>query len=267
MRGSRVVEEPGYLTEALAREGVGFIDRHSRDPFFLYVAFNAVHSPMQAPVSLVREFQYIHDEQRRLFAAMLKSLDSAVGSVLTALRGRSLENDTIVVFLSDNGGPVAELTSANDPLRGGKGQLWEGGIRVPFAMQWKGRIPGDVTYDHPVISLDLLPTALAAAGAAAPSGIDGVNLLPHLTGENRGAPHESLFWRYGRSIALRRGPWKIVRQGQTRNEDPPYRLYDLDRDVGETRDLAGSNSAELASLRARLEAMDKQMVPPRWGRA
>ncbi|MEZ5353166.1 MAG: sulfatase-like hydrolase/transferase [Bryobacteraceae bacterium] len=267
MRGTDPIVEPEYLTDALAREAVGFIDRHREHPFFLYLAFNAVHSPMQAPVPLVREFQHIQDEQRRLFAAMLSSMDSAAGRVLSTLRERNLDNDTLVFFLSDNGGPTAELTSTNEPLRGGKGQLWEGGIRVPFAVQWKGRIPGGVTYQEPVTSLDILPTGLAAAGAVGVQGLDGVNLLPYLTGEAKGAPHESLFWRYGRSIALRRGNWKIVRQSQTRNEDAPYRLYDLDRDVGETRDAASVNATELSRLREEVEALNREMVAPLWGRA
>jgi arylsulfatase B len=208
----------------------------------------------------VRAFPNIQDEQRRLFAAMLTSLDRAVGTVLTKLREKGVEDDTLIVFVSDNGGPTAELTSSNAPFRGGKGQLFEGGIRVPFCLQWKGHIQPQ-TFEHPVITLDILPTALAAAGAAAPSGLDGRNLLPHLTGRNNAPPHEALFWRYGRNIALRRGRYKLVRQG------PPedvFALFDLASDPGETRDLSASEPGRAAELRRELARMDAGMKPPLW---
>src|SRR5262249_5528479 len=147
--------------------------------------------------------------------AMLAALDVGVGAVLGKLREAGLREDTLVVFLSDNGGPTAELTSSNAPLRGGKGQLYEGGIRVPFLMQWEGHLPGGVIHDRPVSSLDVLPTALAAAGIRSPDGaqLDGVDLLPYLGGRNDRPPHERLFWRYGGQAALREGRWKLVRDG------------------------------------------------------
>ncbi|MFN3324186.1 MAG: sulfatase [Bryobacteraceae bacterium] len=263
LRGTEPIVEPEYLTDALAREATDFIERHKSRPFFLYLAFNAIHSPMQAPVSALKEFESIRDEHRRLFAAMMRPMDNAVGAVLAKLRALDLERDTLVVFLSDNGGPTTELTSSNAPLRGGKGQLFEGGIRIPFAMQWKGRIAPGQVYRQPVISLDLLPTALAAAGTPIPRGLDGVDLLPYLDGKAQGAPHESLYWRYSPNIALRQGEWKLVRQAG-RGAPGEFQLFHLAKDVGETRDLSAREPARLAALKAELERLDAGMEPPRW---
>ena len=265
MRGSDPIEETAYLTDAFAREATAFIDRQSAAarPFFLYLPFNAIHSPMQAPVPLVRAFPRIQDEQRRLFAAMLAAMDRAVGVVLAKLRERGLENDTLIFFLSDNGGPAAELTSSNAPLRGGKGQLWEGGIRVPFCLQWKGRIQTQ-TFEQPVIALDILPTALAAAGASAAPGLDGRNLIPYLTGQAvTGPPHTTLFWRYGRNIALRKGKYKLLRQSQPQG-DGPFQLFDLTVDQTESSDLSSALPDVAAELRRDMEQLNAAMKPPLW---
>ncbi len=266
LRGRAPVEEKQYLTDAIARESVEFIDRNRERPFFLYTAFNAIHSPMQAPVEAMKRFNHIGDEQRQLFAAMLASMDDGVGAILKRLREHRLEEDTLVFFLSDNGGPTAELTSSNRPLRGGKGQLWEGGIRVPFVAQWKGRIPGGQVLHQPVLSLDVLPTALAAARAPVRSGqnYDGVNLLPVLTGQDRTAPHETLFWRYANSVALRKGDWKLVRQTRPNDQGGDFELFHLGRDLEERSNLASSEPAMLAELRADLDRINGQMVSPLW---
>jgi arylsulfatase A-like enzyme len=259
LRGKEVVEEKAYLTDAFGREAADFIHRNHQAPFFLYLAFNAIHSPMQAPVAMLQEFEGLRGEQRRLFAAMTRSMDNATGEVLKALRDKGLEQDTLVVFLSDNGGPTAELTSSNLPLRGGKGQLYEGGIRVPFACSWKGRIPAGTVSPQPVSALDILPTALAAAGANGPSKLDGVNLLPHLTGTRQSIPRERMFWRYGPSLAIRRGDWKLVKQ-----RTPDFQLFNLAADVGETNDLAAQQPQRKKEMQAELEALNQEMMPPLW---
>lgn len=264
LRGATPVTEPDYLTKAFTREATAFIDRHAARPFFLYLPYNAVHSPMQAPVTEVPKFQdRIHDEQRRLFAAMLSQMDDGIGQVLARLRKHALENETLVIFLSDNGGPTVELTSSNKPLRGGKGQLFEGGIRIPFLMQWPGRIAANHQIDTPVISLDLFATASAAAAAKLPGKpIDGVNLLPLLASGPRqiSLSREALYWRYGPNMAIRKGRWKLVRQGSER-----FQLFDLENDAAESRDLAGQQPALAESLRRELDAMNAQMAPPLWG--
>src|SRR5579875_2853168 len=216
-RGDSVVEEKEYLTDAFGREAVSFVERHKDHPFFLYLAFNAVHTPMDATDARLARFASISDASRRTYAAMLTAMDESVGKVLDALRSAGLEEDTLIFFLSDNGGPTMLGTtinaSRNDPFRGSKRTTLEGGIHVPFVVQWKGKLSAGRVYDRPVIQLDILPTALAAAGvAAAPDWrLDGVNLLPHLAGEASAPPHDNLYWRMGEQTAIRRGDWKLVR--------------------------------------------------------
>ena len=264
LRGWKPVRETGYLTDALVREAASFIDRHAGEPFFLYLPFNAPHCPMQSPPKYMEAFQGIGDIHRRIFAGMMSAMDEGVGTVLRKLREKHLEEDTLIIFLSDNGGNTKELTSSNAPLRGGKGSLYEGGIRVPFFVQWKGHIPAARAFAHPVIALDVVPTALAAAGAASlPNHLDGVNLLPFLTGSKKAAPHDTLFWRSGDNIALRSGDWKLIRQG-SQGGKAAFALYDLAKDIGETRDLAAGNPDQAARLQEQISRYNSQMVEPLW---
>ncbi len=264
LRGTEPVDEPEYLTEALTREALDYIDRHRDEPFFLYLPYNAVHSPLQATLEDVDHFKHL-DSHRAIFAGMLTSLDDGVGEVLAKLRRHGLEEDTLIFFLSDNGGPTAELTSSNLPLRGGKGQLFEGGVRVPFIMQWKGTLPEGMVYDHSVSALDILPTAAGAAGArlGKDAGLDGVDLIPYLTGEKTSLPHEILFWRYGPQKAVRVGKWKLLHVPSRLGK--PVQLYDLSKDIGEENDLSESRPEVVKELGAILEGMDREMVEPLWG--
>lgn len=260
LRGEHEVQESDYLTSALSREATSFIDRHAGRPFFLYLPFNAPHSPMQAAPGDYGRFPEIADRHRRVFAAMVASMDNAVGAVLDALRRNGIDRNTMVFFLSDNGGPTKELTSKNDPFSGGKGTLLEGGIRVPFLLSWPARLPGGVVEPRPVSSLDILPTAIVAAGASLPGGRDGVNLLPYLTGILKGDPHPELYWRMGHQMAIRVGRWKLVRL----REGESFRLYDLEEDVTESRDLASGQRERVRELRDRLMAWSEDLVSPRW---
>lgn len=265
LRGREPVREDEYLTSALAREAVAFIDRHAGGPFFLYVSFNVPHSPMQAQLEEIKQFTSIPDLQRLIFAGMIASLDLSVGRILQALSRRQIEENTLIVFFSDNGGPTRELTSSNRPLRGGKGDLYEGGLRVPFLLQWKGRIPGGRTYDYPVISLDLVPTALAAAGASEQlPELDGVNLLPYLSDEAGGVPHDTLFWRYGSRIALRKGNWKLVRNPPRNRNAAEFELYDLSSDLSEKDDVRSLHPDIVSDLYRETEHYNNQMVEPLW---
>ncbi|MCU0725302.1 MAG: sulfatase-like hydrolase/transferase, partial [Planctomycetes bacterium] len=262
LRGSEPVEEGEYLTDAFAREAVAFIDAHHESPFFLYVPFNAVHAPLQAPDELRARFPEIDDPVRLTYAAMLAALDDAVGAILAALRRHGIEEDTFVVFLSDNGGPTPQTTSRNDPLRGFKGQVYEGGVRIPFFIQWKGALPAGKVENRPVIALDLLPTVLAAAGVPVEGGppLDGVDLLPYLRGQEAGRPHDALFWRMGRQSAVRLSDLKLVVR------DGVAELFDLATDVGEARDLSGERPEDVARLRKALADWEEGTVPARWFR-
>ncbi len=258
--------EPEYLTDALSREAVSFIDRHREQPFFLYLSYNAVHSPLQGTHEYMARFAHIDDIHRRVFAAMLSQLDDGIGTVLQKLRETDLESRTLILFLSDNGGPTRELTSSNAPLRGGKGDLYEGGIRVPFLVQWRGTLPEGMTYAEPVISTDVLNTCLAAAGVLQPteSEHDGQNLLPYLTGATKGRPHQTLYWRMGPKAALRDGDWKIVRQPARGEQSAAWELYNLADDEAESNDLSALQPDILRDLEARWQTLNESMVPPVW---
>ncbi len=265
LRGGQPVEESAYLTDALTREAVDFIERHRERPFFLCVAYNAVHSPLQGLNTDMERFAHIEDVHRRIFAAMLHRLDLSVGTILASLHDWGLDDNTLVVFLSDNGGPTRELTSSNAPLRGEKGDLYEGGIRVPFLMRWPGRIPAGLVYESPVISLDLFPTAAALAGHPLPAAADsdGVDLLPFLRGENTAPPHDSLYWRSGEKAALRRGDWKIVRNPSGRRE-ADWELYHLAADASEQHNRRSAEPARFAELLAAWEKLNAEMRAPLW---
>jgi arylsulfatase A-like enzyme len=264
LRGTEPVDEKEYLTDAFTREASAFIEKNRGKPFFLYLAYNAVHGPMHPSRDRIGRFGAIADEKRRTYASMMAALDDGVGAVLGKLREAGLEDDALVFFLTDNGGPTRVNTSRNDPLRGFKGQVWEGGIRVPFLVRWKARLPGGKVYGEPVSSLDIVPTALAAAGAppGADSGLDGVDLAPHLAGKADRPPHESLLWRFGAQAAIRQGKWKLVRIG-----DAAPQLFDLEADIGEAKDLAASRPDETGKLRAALEKWTAGLAEPLWGPA
>lgn len=261
-RNGQPVAESANLTDAFSREAAAFITRcGSERSFFLHLAYNAVHSPMQADDASLKRFDHIDDIQRRIFAAMLAQLDEGVGNVLAAIERSGVRERTLVVFLSDNGGPVRELTSRNGPLRGEKGSLFEGGIRVPCFASLPGTIPAGRVYEEPVSALDWFPTALALAGIAEPGPTDGVDLMPFLTGKESGAPHERLYWRVGAQAALRKGHWKLVRTGQ-KGRPGPWQLYDLGKDPGESHDLARENPAVVGELVREWETLDAEMVDP-----
>src|SRR5205823_1099479 len=252
------------------REGVSFINRHATQPFFLYLSYNAMHSPYdQPPASYMDRVANITDSSRRKYAAMALALDYGVGQVLQALQTNNLLDKTLIFFLSDNGAPQHGFTR-NDPLRGYKWDLLEGGIRIPFAVQWSGHVPAHVVFDQPVSSLDIIASAAAAAGVSLPTDreYDGLNIIPYLSGEQP-MPGRNLFWRvFGLGndgpqgwasnatgaiptgsletiFAVRSGPLKLVREW-TMGQPPA--LYNLIADIGETRNLAASQPADMDSL-------------------
>jgi arylsulfatase A-like enzyme/catechol 2,3-dioxygenase-like lactoylglutathione lyase family enzyme len=260
--GVVVKDEKEYLTDAFAREAVAFLDRSKEKPFFLYVAFNAVHSPMEAPDRYAERFPELTGT-RRTYAGMLAAMDDAVGRVLSKVRDLGQEENTLIFFYSDNGGPTPQTTSRNDPLRGYKGQFYEGGIRVPFLAQWKGKLPTGTVYREMVMGFDCHATTLAAAGVPLPTDkpLDGTNLLPFLTSKQTGRPHDQLFWRAGEQNAARVGDWKLV---QERGGAP--QIFNLKNDIGEQTNLAAKEPEKLRELQAAYAAWDKQMMPAQWRR-
>jgi arylsulfatase A-like enzyme len=275
-RGTKPVQEPEYLTDAFAREAVSFIERHQKQPFFLYLPFNAVHTPMHATDKRLEKFASISDPMRRTYCAMTLALDEAIGKVLDKLRSANLEQDTLIFFCSDNGGPTIRRAalngSRNTPLRGSKVSTLEGGIHVPLVVSWKGKLPAGKVYDQPVIQLDFLPTALAAAGVEVKGDwkLDGVNLLPYFKGETAGAPHDALYWRLGQQLAIRKGDWKLVKYWhEFAGEEPgsefsSLRLYDLSRDIGETNDLASTQPDKSKELKGLWDQWSQTLIEPLW---
>ena len=289
-RGREPADVKGYSTDAFGDAAVDFITRHAAlrasdgRPWFFYLSFVPPHWPMEAKPEHMAAFAAEPDLHRRTLLAMMASLDENVGKVLDALDATGQRDDTVVFFLSDNGGPTGrprprpdapfqfgQNTSRNNPFRGVKGNLFEGGIRVPFLVRWPGVIPAGTTYDEPVISLDILPTALAAAGrpAAAESQarqFDGVDLRPALSGKATAPPHETLLWRFRfpapeagqQKFAIRQGRWKLVRDG-----GPPA-LYDLVADPGETVDLSAKEPDQVTALRAEWDRWNVTLAEPTW---
>jgi len=209
---------------------------------------------------------------------MVSAMDDAIGRTLAALHDQKLEQDTLIIFINDNGGPTMPTTtvngSSNGPLRGSKRQTWEGGIRVPFIIAWKGHVCSGRVDDRPIIQLDALPTALAAGGVETKaSEFDGVNLLPFLTDKAQDAPHDTLYWRLGGMMAIRKGDWKLVktRDGPLIDIDPSALhdlseagLYNLSEDIGETRNRAAERPDKVRELSDLWQQWNRQLSKPLW---
>jgi arylsulfatase A-like enzyme len=259
-----------YLTDDYARRAAAFVEEHAARPFFLYLPHFAVHTPYEVNEARLAKFSHIADPKRRSFAAMTSALDDAVGTLLTALRKSSLEENTLLFFLTDNGGTGG--VGDNQPLRGGKGSTWEGGLRTPFLVQWKGHLPAGSIYRQPILSLDILPTALAAANAEIDPAwaLDGVNLLPHFQGVTAEEPHAMLYWRFGTQRAIRSGAWKLVQGREERGgsiqvaKEGPWRLYNLRQDISEANDRSAEHPDKVRKLTQQWEEWSAQLPAPAW---
>jgi len=281
-------EAPEYLTDFFGKEAVDFIDRHQERPFFLMLAFNAVHAPLEAEEADLEELggEFPGSPDRKTYAAMLESMDRNVGRVLDALREKGLDQNTFVGFINDNGGggnntpKHTRNTACNAPLRGFKFDLYEGGIRVPMMLKGPG-IPGSRTCHDMVSGMDFMPTFLTAAGVTLPrdTKLDGVDLLPYLTGKRSGSPHETLYWRnraWGgpfqqqkpangvHNQAIRTGHWKAVRCAVHYGSTPEngWELYDLSKDKGEQHNVAPEYPEVVKQLGADYETWAAQMPKP-----
>lgn len=251
-----------YLTDAFGDEACMFIEKNKNNPFFLYLSFNAPHTPMHAKIEYLNE-QRVHfkTEERAINAAMTQSLDENVGKVMDKLKSLGLEDNTIIFFTNDNGGAMPYNASCNDPFSGTKGTFLEGGIHVPFVMQWKGMIEAGSTYTKPVITLDILPTVVNLVGGELPLGriYDGIDLMPYMTGKEGGYPHPLLFWRMHYQGAIRNGDWKLIWF-----EDQAHQLYNLKVDIEEKYDLADQYPEKVKALLQQYEEWEKEMIDPLW---
>ncbi|HRJ09040.1 MAG TPA: sulfatase-like hydrolase/transferase [Prosthecobacter sp.] len=268
-----------YHIDACSQAAAAVIDRHKDQPFFLYIAYRAPHTPLDAPQRYKDRFPGEMPERRRAALGMIAAMDDGVGLITGTLKKHGLTEKTLIFFIGDNGAPLkihkvdSPLDgdaggwdgSLNDPLNGEKGMLSEGGMRVPFVIAWPGTIPGGQVYEHPVSALDVAATAVASIGNRSSEDsitnriygdLDGVNLLPYLTGENKAPPHNALYWRWMAQSAIREGNWKLLRGG-----DREY-LYDLANDREEKHNLAAKHPEIATRLRAKLKTWADGLNPP-----
>ncbi|MFK7785805.1 MAG: sulfatase-like hydrolase/transferase [Crocinitomicaceae bacterium] len=243
---NEVVQEDDYLTFAIRDKAKSFIADRKDSNFFLYLSFNAPHVPFQAPQNYYDQFSYIKDKNKRVYLAMIKALDDAIGDVMTELKAQGLEENTIVYFISDNGGASYTGATENGPFKGGKITHFEGGVNVPFMMQWKGHLPENLVYNYPVSALDIFATTIAACKVDLTNvhESDGVNLLPFVSGDANNEPHEKIYWRTDHIRAIRYKKWKLIMS----TRDNWLHLYNLENDLSEEIDLSELNSEEKAKL-------------------
>jgi arylsulfatase A-like enzyme len=261
--GRNVVTDTGYLTFSFAQKAVDFIDRNKKNPFFLTLAFNAPHDPFQVPMAYFNRIRDVPDTVKRVYYGMIEALDDAVGQVLQQLQNLGLDKNTMVIFLSDNGGATYTRATDNAPLRGGKCTHFDGGLLVPFFLKYPESGSGDRTVDVPVSSLDIFPTIAAAAHAALPPGrsFDGVDLLPYLQGGSDSLPHIIFYWRNGYSKAIRKGEWKLYINKKSKKTF----LFNLATDREELHDLSAGHADIIRELSKELEQWEKtQCIQPRW---
>ncbi|MFC7339146.1 sulfatase-like hydrolase/transferase [Haloferula chungangensis] len=251
-------EHQGYLTDALADETCAFIKRNVDRPFFAFVSFNAVHTPMQADPKDKELFPELQGKRRTL-AQMTLSLDRACGKIVGQLEELGLTEKTLIVFTNDNGGPTDASSASNYPLSGTKANHLEGGIRVPGIVVWPGKISAGKVFDHPASTLDLLPTFVAAGGGdpGEIEGLDGVDLLPFLSGETSDRPHQTLYWKKESRAAIREGDMKLLRF-----PDRPAELYDLSKDASEDHNLADENPELVRQLYKKLFSWELELERP-----
>ena len=292
-RDGQVVRVDDYLTDAFTQDAVAFINRNQGHPFFLYLAQHAPHIPLQATKKYLDRFRDVADPGKRVYAAMVSALDDGVGTVVATLKQDGLYQNTLIVFLSDNGcAGYNHGACSNAPLSGYKRWLAEGGIRVPYIVSWPGHLPAGRVDHRQVSSLDILPTAAAVAGAKLPTDrvYDGVNLLPYLTGGNGAVPNPRLYWRDGVDFAMRDAALKLwiaaIAPKGAEDDTSEFRmrgkkqivpalgpegqhsmLFDLSQDIGEQHNLAMVMPAETARLQAEIAQWNKGLIPPQWPEA
>ena len=253
----KVTSGEDYLTDELGQITADFIRSQSDKPFFVFLSFSAVHGPMHAVRDDFKHFSHIDDLQRRLLAAMTYSMDRAIGQVFNALKDRGVADNTLVIFLSDNGGANNVLDSSNAPLRGAKGTLLEGGIRVPFLARWPGRIKAGTVIDTPASALDIFPTALTAAGLPTDDNLDGISLMTSIKGKP--TKRSAFFWRINNAAAIRDGDWKLIRFPDRMPE-----LYNLSKDIGETTNLSLQQPKRSAQMLTKLFEWERGLAHPLW---
>lgn len=265
-KNDKIVEEDTYLTNKIAEETNEWIKAHKDDPFFVYVPFSAPHTPFQVTKDYYDQYAHVKSPEKRIYYAMIHALDDAVGSIMNNLKDLGLEENTLVVFLSDNGGATYTGAADNSPLKGGKFTNFEGGINVPFMMQWKGTLPAGITYDNPISALDIFATTSHIAQLQLPDDrtFDGVNLLPYLLDSSyqNKQPHPALYWRSEYHKAIRKDQWKLIQDDLARQTV----LYDMTTDKAEQYNIANQHPQLVQQLQQDLKEWEKQLINTNWPR-
>ena len=262
--GGEAFQPKGYLTDYYTEEALKVIDNNQHQPFFLYLAHWGIHNPLQATKEDYEALAHIEDHHLRVYSAMIRSVDRSVARVVAKLEELGLSDNTLVLLTSDNGGAgYIQLPDVNKPYRGWKLTHFEGGTHVPFMAKWPGRIQPAATLQAPVHHIDLFHTIAGAAGASLPNDrkLDGVDLMPFITGETTGVPHDTLFWREGHQQSVQHKGWKLIR---AKRPDPMYWLFDLNVDPTEQRNLATVETAKLQQLNGLLDAHNAEQAEPMW---
>ena len=257
------VEGHPYQTTLFGEKCAEFITKNKDNRFFLYAPFNAPHAPIQAPKSYYNQFLHVKDHKQRVYYAMVKALDDAVGKIMQQLEKEGLLDNTIVFFSSDNGGATYTKLCDNTPFKGGKTTNFEGGHVVPFMMQWKGQLPDSTIYEAPISLMDIFSTSLAVTGGEQPTDrtIDGINLMPFIQNPvAQKEPHPLLFSRADYAKFVRKGDYKLFINGKVNVE---Y-LYNLKTDIGETTDIAAKHPDKVKELKGLLKQWEKDLPPPLW---
>lgn len=240
VRNNKPAEFEGYLTTALSRDAANFVEKNKEKPFFMYVAYNAPHMPLQAPAEDIARYAHITDKKRRVYAAMVDVMDRGIGEVIASLKKNNIYDNTLIFFLSDNGGPL-DNGSTNTPFRGRKGDFYDGGVHVPFIASWPAKIAAGTIVNNPVHSLDIARTAVevASGNALTSPAMEGVDLMPFILGKKKEVPHESLFWRGGNG-----NNWSILSSDGTKylKQGKNTEMFFLPKDIAETSDISSQNA-------------------------
>lgn len=263
VRNDKNIDVKGFYTDVLADEATAFIDKNKNKPFFLYVPFNAPHTPFQALKADLKKYQDlgVTDLNKAIYYSLISGLDKAIGRIHQKVKDAGIEKNTLIIFLSDNGGATYTHATDNAPLRGGKMSLYEGGLNVPFVAKWSGQIKPGIVYDKPISSLDIFATVAGVSSSKLPARqYDGVNLIPYLSGQNTAEPHKILYWRSGTNKAIRKGDWKLV----LNLKDNISALYNLKSDKNEIKNLAVVNVEKVTELKQDLTAWETTLAQPLW---
>ena len=266
LRNNKEIIEKRYLTFAIMDEGIDFMERNMNkaDPFFLYLSFNAPHVPFQVPTDYYEKHANEKDENKRLYYAMIHALDDAIGNLMDKMKLMGLDENTLIYFMSDNGGASYTLATDNHPYKGGKFTNFEGGVNVPCIVKWKGHLQEGQVYDKPISSLDLFATAIEVSECPLPHDreYDGVNLIPFLSGENSGQPHEGFYWRADHIHAMRKGDYKFMMS----TRDNWAELYKISEDKYEEYDLSLEHPEIIKRLQIDFDEWQKTLMKPAWPR-